>query len=425
MRIPSITAISILFIFQATSAVQAGTITNQVHRIDIKNPTFRTIKLTSPQQTNIAGNTQAVLDYFIAHDAKKYYITGIPLTIQCRNFNNDTPMTFNSGLQGNNSSQVENDSLWQIGSNSKSFLSVVILQLEAEGKLSITDKVSKYIPQNPYPKWNNITIKQLLNMTSGIHDYLNDETAIPNRVAQNPYYFFTKDELLDSVKELDLWFTPGTKWKYSNTNYVLAGKIVEFITGHSVSEEINARIIKPLNLKHTYYITHIPKENVLPQDKKYLMSGYFGLKDAFPIPVGSDIIDYSVSSGQVAGSITASSADLNQYVHALFAGKLLPKKQFEELIELVDENANPLPNGVDKDHKEGYGLGIQATYSPELNSVVYSHGGGTLGFISSWRYIVSTKSSIVFSINTNIVMDEPIIKFFGSLFDSLPDSCLN
>lgn len=257
------------------------------------------------------------------------------------------------------------------------------------------------MPQDLYHKWNDITIKQLLNMTSGIHDYANDEIDISNRMEQNLYHFFTTDELLNSIKEFDLWFTPGTKWKYSNTNYVLAGKIVEAIAGKNVSEEINERIIKALNLKHTYYIANFPKEDVLLRDKKHLMSGYYGSKEAPHFPIDSDIIDYTMSWGNAAGSITASSSDLNQYIRALFAGKLLPKKQFQELITLIDENGNPLPNGVDKDHPEGYGLGIGASYLPELNTVAYSHGGGTLGFSSSWQYIVSNQASIVFSLNTN------------------------
>ena len=135
-------------------------------------------------------NTQQILDNFIHYQSEKYYITGIPLTIQCLNFNNNIPVTYNSGLQSRKGIPVNDRSLWQIGSNSKSFLSVVILQLEAENKLSIEDKVSDYLSETLYPKWKNIKIKQLLNMTSGIHDYANDEGDIPSQIEQDPRYLF-------------------------------------------------------------------------------------------------------------------------------------------------------------------------------------------------------------------------------------------
>lgn len=95
----SFAATSLTLIAQLSS-VQAGTITNQIHSIAIKYPSSRTKNLTSVQQTNTKGDTQTLLDHFIYHDAKRYYITGIPFTIQCHHFNHDRAKTYNSGLQG-------------------------------------------------------------------------------------------------------------------------------------------------------------------------------------------------------------------------------------------------------------------------------------------------------------------------------------
>lgn len=409
--------------FSNPALVQASPIAKQVNGIT-KSSMAKQFTLNSKQRST-SNNTQQILDSFIHYQAEKYYITGIPLTIQCHNFNNNIPVTYNSGLQSRNGSLINDRSLWQIGSNSKSFLSVVILQLEAENKLSLEDKVSDYLPEDLYPKWKNIKIKQLLNMTSGIHDYANEEDTIPYQIEQDPRSLFTTEEILNTVQEHDLWFKPGTRWKYSNTNYVLAGKIVKAITGKSVAEEIRERIINPLNLHHTYFITTFPKENVPTKDKKNLMSGYFASSEAPHLPDGMDTIDYSMSWGNAAGSITSTSSDLNQYIRELFNGKLLPKKQFAELITLVDERGMPLPNGVNKDHPEGYGLGIQATYLPKLNTVVYSHSGGTFGFSSSWRYIVSSKASVIISLNTSREMDKSLTQFVNSIMNSLPKSCLS
>ncbi|MBA2653018.1 MAG: beta-lactamase family protein [Tatlockia sp.] len=386
---------------------------------------FKHLSLPANQPYKSTDKTQKILDNFIHHQAEKYYITGIPLTIQCQNFNNNTPVTYNSGLQSRNGPPVNGGSLWQIGSNSKSFLAVVILQLEAENKLSIEDKVSDYLSEDQYPKWKNITIKQLLNMTSGIHDYANEEDDIPNQIEQNPRYLFTTDEILNSVKERDLWFKPGKNWSYSNTNYVLAGKIVETITGKSVAEEIRERIINPLKMHHTYFISSFPKENVPPKDQKSLMSGYFSANNAPHLPFGMDTLDYSLSWGNAAASITSTSSDLNHYVRELFNGNLVPNKQLAELITLVDEKGRPLPKGLNKAHPRGYGLGIRAEYLPRLKSVVYFHGGETFGFSSTWKYIVSTKASVIFTLNTSRKMDKGLKKFVNSVLNSLPKSCLS
>ena len=368
---------------------------------------------------------QHILDKYINEKGVKYYLSGIPFTIQCQHFSNNSPVTFNAGLQSTNGAYLTDSSLWQIGSNSKSFLAVVILQLEAENKLSLNDKVSNYFPENQFPKWQDITIKQLLNMTSGIRDYINDEADIPSKIEQNPYRLFATDEILDSVKLLDLWFNPGTKWKYSNTNYVLAGKIIEKITGNTVSEEINSRIIKRLNLKHTYYINTFPQENISPNDKDNLMSGYFGSPDQPKFPDNTDVSEYSLSWANAAGSIISTSADMTIYIQALFNNNLLTPKQFHKLISVVDEKGNTLPDGVNKKHPLGYGLGIVAIYVPELGSVMYSHDGETLGFRSRWMYLDSTKASIVYAFNSTKRMNKDESQLVDELLDNLPESCVS
>lgn len=417
---------NILF-FQAT-LLYADFNTNSEHSI-VNQSISRILNQPANHRILMKSDTQKILDDFINYNAAKYYVTGFPLTIQCENFNGNNAVTYNSGLHSKAGSELVNDSsIWQIGSNSKSFLSVVILQLEAESRLSLDDKVSKYLPESIYPKWANITVKQLLNMTSGIHDYANDEIEILNKVESNPYQLITTDEILNSVKDFDLWFPSGTNWRYSNTNYVIAGKIIEIITGKSVAQEITERIIKPLNLQHTYYVTTFEKDNVLSNDKNNLMSGYFGMNSNLPphILLGTDIIDYSMSWGNAAGSIISTTSDLNEYVRALFSDKLLNKSQFEKLISLVDNKTGiSLPNSVNINHPTGYGLGIEARYIAKDNTVLYSHGGGTLGFVSSWSYIPKTKASFIFSFNASMEPDDDLMSFLDSMTSSFPESCYN
>ena len=92
---------------------------------------------------------------------------------------------------------------------------------------------------------------------------------------------------------------------------------------------------------------------------------------------------------------------------------------------MVDLKGAPLAKGVNKDHPEGYGLGIQASYQPKLNTVVYSRRGGTFGFSSSWRYIESSRASVIFALNTSREMDQSLEEFDSSIMNSLPKSCLS
>ncbi|WP_161998153.1 serine hydrolase domain-containing protein [Silvanigrella paludirubra] len=211
--------------------------------------------------------------------------------MQCPKYNNGNATTYNVGLQKLNGKPVTNSSLFQIGSNSKAFLVVVMLQLEAEGKLSLDDKLSKFFP-NDFPKWQNVTIKQMLIMTSGIPEYT---SILIKLYKNNPKRIFSTDEILNVVKEKDLSFSPGSHYFYSNTNYVLANKIIEKITEKTLATEIENRIFKKLNLSHSFYINHIPKEGIPSKYHDNIMSRYL-----FDIPennqyYGMDIIDLSMS----------------------------------------------------------------------------------------------------------------------------------
>lgn len=141
---------------------------------------------------------------------------------------------------------VSAKTLWQIGSNTKAFLSVILLQLEAEGKLSIADTLDKWLPQ--YPAWGRITIRQLLNMTSGIPQYL-DVPAFRVAYAAAPDIIFSATDPVSFAIGLPLL----QGWNYSNTNYLLAQMIIENASGGTLAEQLQKRIIAPLGLQDTFY----------------------------------------------------------------------------------------------------------------------------------------------------------------------------
>ena len=147
--------------------------------------------------------------------------------------------------------------LWQIGSNTKAFTAVILLQLEAEGKLSISDPIGRWLPQ--YPAWRHITVRQLLDMTSRIPDYLY-QPAFATAFAADQDTRFTAARLVSYVAGLPLG---PAGYHYTNTDYILAQMIIEKVTHDSYADQLTKRIVTPLRLSH-----HVPGALHLPGGRR-------------------------------------------------------------------------------------------------------------------------------------------------------------
>ncbi len=159
---------------------------------------------------------------------------------------------------------VSPSALWQIGSNSKAFTAVILLQLEAEGRLSINDPIGKWLPQ--YPAWRHITIRQLLDMTSRIPDYAS-QPAFLTALAANLSARFTAAQLVSYVTGLPLG---PAGYQYTNTDYILAQMIIEKVTGDSYASQLTRRIIDPLRLRATCQAPY----TCPPSDAAAMPAGY-------------------------------------------------------------------------------------------------------------------------------------------------------
>jgi D-alanyl-D-alanine carboxypeptidase len=288
---------------------------------------------------------------------------------------------------------VAPDALWQIGSNTKAFTSVLLLQLEAEGRLSIDDPLGRWLPQ--YPQWAGVSLRRLLNMTSGIPTY-DDQPAFLTDYAADPLRDFSPEELVGYVVA-----APATTgYSYSNTNYVLAEMVVERVTGTGYAAQLSARLLGPLGLRNTYYRSHLYP----PQIADRMPAGYyFRTSDPeWSSLVGRDVSRDSLSWARGAGAILSTTADMTQWARALYGGWLLPPQQMAELMSLVSTATGEPIEGTTADDPRGFGLGV-AQMTDDLGTFWF-YEGETLGFRLLQAYF--PESGLIIAIGLNSRPDE-------------------
>ncbi|MFE7541007.1 serine hydrolase domain-containing protein [Streptomyces platensis] len=256
-------------------------------------------------------------------------------------------------------SKVPRDGQVRIGSNTKAFTAVVVLQLVGEGKIGLDASVDTYLPGLVRGKGidgRRITVRQLLQHTSGLPEYgiHVDDDEIRNR-------YFEPRELLDIALRYKADAAPGTKWGYSNTNYVLAGLIVQKVTGRPLAEEMDRRIIKRIGLRHTYFPA--PGEMTIREPHP---QGYHRNPANTPL---RNFTEMDPSMGWAAGQLISTNSDLNRFFTALLAGRLLPAAQLAEMRTTVPAGTSGLR----------YGLGL--TSRPlSCGGVYWGHGGDIAGY---------------------------------------------
>ncbi|MFF0969362.1 serine hydrolase domain-containing protein [Streptomyces sp. NPDC003283] len=248
---------------------------------------------------------------------------------------------------------------FRIGSVTKTFSAVVLLQLVAEGRLRLDTSVDHYLP-GLLPD-ARITVRHVLGHRSGLYDYTEDLFArtVPGFEAVRTKVFTLRELVARSLRH-PLTGTPGAAYSYSNTNYVVAGLLIEKLTGEPVRTAYEDRIIGPLKLADTFYVhpgTAIPGRHA---------HGYLTPDE----PGGAlvDATEQTVSWAQSAGALISSARDLNTFLSALLGGRLLPAAQLAEMRRWF-------PAGTG----QGYGLGLRRR-DLSCGISVYGHTGAVQGF---------------------------------------------
>lgn len=261
--------------------------------------------------------------------------------------------------------KVPTDGQVRIGSNTKGFTSVVILQLVGEGKIGLDKPVESYLPgliRGRSIDGRRITVRQLLQHTSGLPEYT---TFLERDLPAYQHVYFEPRALLDIALKQKAHFAPGTRWEYCNTNYIIAGLIIEKVTGRPVMEEITDRVIKRAGLRHTYF------PNVGDQTIHEVHPEGYAERPGKAGPQLDDVTEMDPSWAWSAGQIVSTPSDLMRYLTALLDGKLLKPAELEKMRTTVK-----LP-----DVKQGgaYGLGLYRVPLP-CGGVAWGHSGGIPGY---------------------------------------------
>ncbi|MFF0742893.1 serine hydrolase domain-containing protein [Streptomyces sp. NPDC004111] len=267
----------------------------------------------------------------------------------------------------------DHDERFRTGSIAKTFVATVLLQLEAEGGLDLDDTVERWLPGLVRGNGNDgreITVRQLLNQSSGLFDYLSDEEFRRTYMVGEGFLKHRYDTLPPTARVRAALahppvFAPGTRHAYSNTNYVLAALVIERATGHSYESQVRARIINPLGL----HATSNPGTGIrLPRPSSRSYGKLFAAK---PDRI-DDVTEINGSQAWGDGDIVSSTGDLNRFYRALLRGRLLPPGALKAMKTVL-----PVP----EDPTQAYGLGL-TRLTTSCGTVLWGHLGQLQGTLS-------------------------------------------
>jgi D-alanyl-D-alanine carboxypeptidase len=344
---------------------------------------------TAPAWAVTAADFQKVVDSYLAARKGPEHITGVAAYVSLGDRGPDIEI-FAGDTSEKDGMPVSGDTLFQIGSNTKGFTGALILALEAEGKLNINQTVGDWLPE--YPAWKDVTIKRLLDMTSGLPTY-SESIPLSRLWVEEPNRHYTPQELIAyAYPSATVKLPPNSGYFYSNTNYILAGMIAEKAGGKSYKELLEEKLFNPAKLHDTYYQPVAYPPAILAR----MASGYFnnpdcGLyepdcKKATLAPmIGRDMRDADISWAGAAGGIVSTPRDLARWIRAVFSGKILPPAQLKEYLSFVSTKTGKPIAEVTEDDPRGFSLGLVRVLKPEVGALWF-YEGETLGYRTAFLF---------------------------------------
>jgi len=296
----------------------------------------------------------------------------------------------------------------------KTFVGATMLALAQEKVLSLDDLLSKWLSNEPWfadlPNYDEITIRQLLNHTSGLGNHVYEETFAEAyktnwQTGENP---FTPEQLISYILKKEPLFQPGEGWSYSDTGYIIIGMIIEKATGNSYYQEVRDRFLEPLNLSKTE-----PSNSLELED---LAAGYMAADNSFNLPDKTTdepgVMVWNPGIEWTGGGLISNPGDLVIWGKSLYEGKAIKGNYTEELLKFV-------PVSTESEDTQ-YAIAV-ALYRSDKFGNVYGHSGWIPGYSSKLRYYPEYKTAIAFQINTDIGIVDDSTKLFEEMEENLAE----
>lgn len=330
---------------------------------------FFTLSFNASAKNSLTEQLQDLLNTSIAHSNTP----GAVLLVSSPDLGTITVAAGLADKKKNVAMKVTNN--FRIASMSKLFLAVAVLKLIEQGKLKLNDKIADLLPDTidveRISNANNVTVRQLLQMRSGIPNYIDYESyleLIDKMIGKE----WTPELCIELIYDKKGHSAPGIEYEYSNTNYLLLQLIVENLEGVSYADVIREQILDPLELKHTFI------ETQESDDTHFLQTKGYSLEDEQLI----DVTNYNDGWGLGDGGIISTAEDLNRFINALLKdNKLLSAVSLRRLLSFKDD----------------YGLGI---WREEINDeMAWSHNGSSSGFQGQFYYFPEQQLTIILLTN--------------------------
>lgn len=322
---------------------------------------------------------------------KKYDVEGVSAAIL---FPDEKKWIGTSGIS-HDTINIKPEMVFAIGSVTKNFVAALTLKLAEEGKLSLDDPISSWLPEYPHVN-SEITIRQLLNHTSGIYMFWSNQ-EIWDDLKKDRTKIWKPQEVLTYIREP--YFDPGEGFRYSNTNYLLLAMIITKATGSRLSSEFDTHFWQPLNINSA----RLSLEEKIPDNQVHVYGDYFNNDGSYlDLTLLPQESHESITYGSSGIFITAS--DLALWSHSLFGGKILNQESMAEMLDFYTF----MPSG----NMSGYGLGVQLFRNKYANGKkAYGHSGAHIGNSTYMVYLPKHHLSVVVMINNmNHQCSEDILK---------------
>jgi D-alanyl-D-alanine carboxypeptidase len=274
------------------------------------------------------------------------------------------------------------------GSIGKTWFAALAMRLVEEGKLDLDAKIERYIGREPWfgrlPNAKAITVRMLLNHTSGISEHVLDPAFLAE-IRKSPDRVWKPAELVSYVLDKAPLFEAGKGWSYADTNYIVLGIVLERVTGRSLYDDVERLYLDPLKLEATVPAVSRRIPGVVSGTSR--QGSPFGFE-------GPTVVDgafvFNPQMEWTGGGFVSSAEDLARWARALYGGDVLRKASLATMVEAVDAKTGP---------GDKYGLGVQVRQSPW--GVTYGHGGWFPGYLSEMEYIPQERIAVAIQFNTD------------------------